>query len=246
MKPETQYTPLTPDFITSACWADDEKLTNGLFDHWHYANLPLINRDPPTRDIPSGHNEKNVIWAINTINKTLNAGAKATPTDIARALFFVIHFVGDLHQPLHATTLYSNKFEPPSGDLGGNLYYINFPEDKNIKNLHAYWDAGAAQWNNDLKRPMESYGYDYLNRKSNEFMSEFPVSAFKDRLSKYSVSAWAAESFGLARDFVYNAPQAPEAVPTGYTETAKKICRSQVALGGYRLAQLLESVFGNK
>ncbi len=235
---------MTPDFVQGACWADDEKETNNLFDDWHFANLPLVSRDPPTRDIPSGHNEKNVIWAINTLNKTLKAGVKATPTDTARALFFMIHFVGDLHQPLHATTLYSNKYEPPSGDLGGNFYKIVYRENEGITNLHALWDSGISQWNNDIvKRPMDQYGYNYLNSKTGEIMREFPVSAFSDRLSKYSVSAWAAESFGLARDLVYTAPEAPSSIPTAYSDHAKKVIRSQVALGGYRLAQILESIF---
>ncbi len=245
LKPETQYSPMTPDFIQAACWADDIKETNDLYTTWHYADFPLVNREPPTRDIPSGHNEKNVVWAINALNKTLKAGVKATPTDTARALFFMIHFVGDLHQPLHATTLFSNKFEPPSGDQGGNLYLINYPEDQNIKNLHALWDSGAGQWATDMKRPLDPISQEYLNDTANKLMNEFPVSAFQDRLSKYSVSSWAVESFGLARDVVYKAPEAPEVVPADYLETSRQVCRSQVALAGYRLAQVLESVLGN-
>lgn len=46
------------------------------------------------------------------------------------------HFVGDVHQPLHAVTRYTKNYK--KGDAGGNLFKLNFGY---IKNLHALWDA---------------------------------------------------------------------------------------------------------
>ena len=55
--------------------------------------------------------------------------------------------------------------------------------------------------------------------------------------------AWATESQKIASDFVYTAPQAPTPISQDYTAQAMATCQSQVALGGYRLAILLDSIF---
>lgn len=56
-------------------------------------------------------------WEINQAIATIT-NTRAAELDKARQLRFLIHMVGDIHQPLHAATLYSNEF--PRGDLGGN------------------------------------------------------------------------------------------------------------------------------
>ena len=50
--------------------------------------------------------------------------------------------LGDIHQPLHSASLVDGQFQ--SGDMGGNLFMINF---KNITtNFHSFWDSGAFEW----------------------------------------------------------------------------------------------------
>jgi len=49
---------------------------------------------------------------------------------------FLIHYVGDVHQPLHAETMVDKTF--PKGDLGGNFFSL--PVHFYTKNLHAVWD----------------------------------------------------------------------------------------------------------
>ena len=62
------------------------------------------------------------------------ATAGAAPADAARALAFVVHFVGDMHQPLH---------EEDDGDLGGNNVLISPAADSGVKakKLHELWDT---------------------------------------------------------------------------------------------------------
>ena len=50
---------------------------------------------------------------------------------------FIIHYVGDMHQPLHSTTRVDHKY--PKGDFGGNLVYL--PDREGAHNLHAVWDS---------------------------------------------------------------------------------------------------------
>jgi hypothetical protein len=54
---------------------------------------------------------------------------------------------------------------------------------------------------------------------------------------------WATESNTIAGSFTYTAPQAPASVPAAYTAQAKTLTQQRVALGGYRLGLLLDSIF---
>ena len=56
-------------------------------------------------------------------------------------LRLLIHYLGDVHQPLHTVTRYS--YEHKGGDMGGNLFKIK--SDYDITNLHAFWDS-IAEW----------------------------------------------------------------------------------------------------
>jgi len=51
----------------------------------------------------------------------------------------MIHIIGDIHQPLHTSALFSKEF--PKGDLGGNLFEIIYLKKKSYKELHEFWDA---------------------------------------------------------------------------------------------------------
>jgi len=61
---------------------------------------------------------------------------------------YLIHVLGDIHQPLHASTLVNEKF--PDGDQGGNLFLIKYNE--NIGNLHKLFDSGADKLGGEIKR----------------------------------------------------------------------------------------------
>lgn len=73
-----------------------------------------------------------------------------------RALFarYLIHMVGDIHQPLHSVALYNHTF--PKGDAGGNFLQLILLNKTSV-NFHAFWDAGAFRLQNDslnFVRPM--------------------------------------------------------------------------------------------
>lgn len=73
-----------------------------------------------------------------------------------RALFarYLIHMVGDIHQPLHSVSLFNMTF--PKGDAGGNFLKIQ-DLSGTVQNFHAFWDSGAFRLQNDsynFVRPM--------------------------------------------------------------------------------------------
>lgn len=56
---------------------------------------------------------------------------------LSTAVRFLIHYTGDIHQPLHATSRVDHKF--PKGDRGGNS--VSLPSVSGAKNLHSVWDS---------------------------------------------------------------------------------------------------------
>ena len=61
---------------------------------------------------------------------------------------YLIHVLGDIHQPLHASTLVNKQF--PKGDQGGNFFLINYSQ--NIENLHKFFDSGADNLSQTIVR----------------------------------------------------------------------------------------------
>ena len=79
-----------------------------------------------------------------------------TVTGVKRALGdsfnlrMLIHFTGDIHQPLHTTSRFSKDF--PNGDLGGNKFHLTPRANSTdpITNLHALWDSTVYEWDEDI------------------------------------------------------------------------------------------------
>ena len=57
---------------------------------------------------------------------------------------YLIHLVGDIHQPLHGSSYYGEKF--PNSDRGGNSWKVNYPQNKEVTQLHALWDSCVDQY----------------------------------------------------------------------------------------------------
>jgi hypothetical protein len=67
---------------------------------------------------------------------------------------YLVHLVGDIHQPLHSVALYNQTLK--KGDAGGNLLKLQLLNGS-ISNFHSFWDAGAYRLQNDsynFVRPM--------------------------------------------------------------------------------------------
>src|SRR5205085_9244478 len=97
-------------FVTAACWADDYKTSLGTAI-WHYIDLPFSLDGTATDGV--GAASFDVVRAINQCVSNLLNSASAQ-TDQATSLRYLLHFVGDIHQPLHASTaVWATK---PGGD----------------------------------------------------------------------------------------------------------------------------------
>jgi hypothetical protein len=161
----------------------------------------------------------------------------------AKALRFIIHFVGDIHQPLHCATRVDRSH--PDGDRGGNLVSIlAFDKNGQFKktNLHSYWDGGLSSFpptGANFKPPALSL----ISQAATKVMAANRVTDPKLTLNDpFNFQLWADESFNLARDVVYKGVTSGK-LSASYTSKGAIVARQRVAWGGYRLAALLNAIW---
>jgi hypothetical protein len=189
--------------------------------YWHFINTPF-SQDGTALPPVDGPTTADKIAAFR------QALATGEP-DLLKSydLVWLLHLVGDIHQPLHCATRVTQA--KPKGDEGGNLVAV----EGATKELHAFWDdalgvgstknfMAAVKAGQDLPKPDASLAAD---AKEND---------------------WAAESFDLAKNSVYVAPVGPGLGPytldATYTANTQQIAKQRIALAGARLAILLKAV----
>eukprot|EP00274_Cyanoptyche_gloeocystis_P001601 CAMPEP_0196663426 /NCGR_PEP_ID=MMETSP1086-20130531/52809_1 /TAXON_ID=77921 /ORGANISM="Cyanoptyche gloeocystis , Strain SAG4.97" /LENGTH=278 /DNA_ID=CAMNT_0041999235 /DNA_START=147 /DNA_END=983 /DNA_ORIENTATION=+ len=224
--------PDSNDFMSAACWPDDVK-GRGLvaFDQWHFVDNPLIKDDVKGPAVPA-EARQNVVWAIQQAVNTLK-NAHGGTYEKAFMLRMLLHFVGDVHQPMHCVSLFDKEF--PDGDAGGNKYRVG------SENLHALWDGGAGMFQGFPPRPLDYKTKEHIRSLADEIIKNHPRSDFKD-WQEMDPEQWASESFELAREHAYVTPE-NQTPSNEYMSEVRLLSQERVALGGYRLAQLLNSIF---
>jgi hypothetical protein len=245
-------------FMRAAIWPDLVRSGRGNGDKdyhhsaWHYIDYPIIaeGTDKSTLELPSlgekletGKQPENVLQALEwSLERLKNPDAPAA--EKAVALAWLVHLVGDVHQPLHAVSRFSTAY--PKGDRGGNLFMVKY--HGNVTNLHSFWDGVLGGY-------MSVKLVDAVAAKAGEL---HPRTEFEKALAVTKFGDWAGESFALARDVVYDGGKlkgvtrevnvadkgmtTPD-LPEKYDETARDTARQRVALAGYRLADLLNRIF---
>ena len=217
------------NFVTAAVWADDFKSQLGTAI-WHYIDLPF---SPDNTDI-SGFTPASfdVVQAINLCVSNL-ASAATTDTDKATALRYILHFVGDIQQPLHCSTEISAAH--PGGDGGGNGFSLN----GTYGNLHSLWDSGGGYVGVTLSRPLSTSGANTISNKVFECEALYPYSptdGVQDPMD------WAVEGLNLAETVCYVGITENSTPSSSYTNIAQATTKQRLAAGGHRLADLLNTI----
>lgn len=191
--------------------------------YWHFVDIPLPAGAPgrPPK-VP------NALTEIQLLAKAIGS----SESDDAKSydVVWLEHLVGDLHEPLHATSRFTRNH--PDGDAGGNRVY--FCERPCKDELHAYWDGLLGD---DLTIDQVKKAGDML------LQSGRPAGA-----SDGSPGDWASASFDLAKQYAYAAPISDDSSnalsprpDARYQADAMSVAQSQATLAGYRLAALLET-----
>ncbi len=141
----TYYSDRSTNFVTAASWADDSKVhwTPAI---WHYIDLPFSLDGYPTSGVTV--DPFDVVKAINLCITNLQSSAN-TQSNQAVFLRYLLHFVGDIQQPLHCSTAVSSVRH--GGDAGGNTFYITTDD---WSNLHSLWDEGGGFLTDPITRPL--------------------------------------------------------------------------------------------
>lgn len=245
----------------ASTWADDVRGDDTSpfrgTGHWHFINIPRgASQSDLSRFCPSRTG-----CVLTAINEQL-AAIRSRTTDRRRAdaLRFIIHLIGDLHQPLHDTT---------NNDLGGNCVPVAYlgsepllapdhPEDGVYRpNLHTVWDTGI------IRRIMA--------HRSPTWFADVLDHRFQSQLMSWQrktidFNQWAWESHQLAEQTAYGLLPTPiraerparathcremsekilalhERLTERYQDAAAPVVEEQLAKAGIRLAMILNRIW---
>jgi len=224
----------------AAVWPDCVRKFPDRFGYsfpWHYADVRLCGPfDLKTQAAcPAG---KSCVTEQIPAQTAILADPAKPAADRLRALAFVTHFVGDVHQPLHVGE---------DADQGGNKVRLTYPGVSGPRaNLHLLWDGPlAALALGNTRAALKRLRADYPREQRRAW-------------GKDDVTTWARESWQISRDFVYPdlglgdvcavawPPARPVAIDYGYGAAAAPIVRERIARAGARLAAVLEGALGGR
>jgi S1/P1 Nuclease len=246
-------------FVDSSTWADDERTVLPDTAPWHFIDIPRGARESSINEYcpPATGCVTTALADQLAILRNRNATAQAH----ADALRFIIHFVGDIHQPLHDTT---------NDDRGGNCVPVAFfdraphetnPTDENYNpNLHEVWDVEIIERFMNGQTPQQA-----ADELEEMFHAQMP--AWRSQSANFK--SWAWESHQLAESTTYGRLPTKIAIETPrpvescadddhisarmlrlnenlgseYQDAAAPVVREQLAKAGIRLAALLNSIW---
>ena len=252
-------------FIEAARWPDDAKFTPADRPTWHTARWTIMGDDasPEAEALIEARGDKplgNALEAL-ALNAAIVSNPESKPEERALALSWMMHVVGDIHQPLHVSDLVSKDF--PTGNAAGTLAYVWDPLRDSAMPLHILWDS-----NNRRSTKLEDVdGY------AREIMEQYPRLSLPELTAFEGPDAfekWARESHQVAVDWAYDIEAVPDpnldadpdrvignmvkyilegispvdeapAVPDEYWEKLQVVAARRLALAGYRIADIILS-----
>jgi S1/P1 Nuclease len=215
----------------ASVWADCIKPMGDRFAYaysWHYQNVNVCKPFDLKGPCKDGH----CVSAQIERNARLLADPAVPQREKVMALAFLVHFVGDLHQPMHAGD---------HADLGGNKVAMNYGLIGGRANLHSVWDGWLAE-RAITTPPADAPG-----------LLAGLTAADRARIAGGTVEDWSRELWSKARDLAY---QTTVGDPCGAASTNRPTLseaqvqalipavRDNVAAGGIRLARLLDDALG--
>jgi hypothetical protein len=233
--------PLTQhDIASEATWADKYRNHHRETAQWHFVDIEIDNPDINAAcfgraPLSSGTLASNgppracVLDKINQFVAELSA-PHIDPEERLVALKFLLHFVGDMHQPLHSSD---------NHDKGGNAVKVivdGFPH-KARDELHAFWDT---QFVDDQAASPTDLAKQLLARITTDQKAQW---------EKGSIDDWAMEAYAIAKADTYgNPPLSTDTVQHlngGYVAQAEKDVALQLSRAGVRLAAMLNKALGS-
>lgn len=187
---------------------------------WHYVNFPDLSCNyAPARDCPDGNC---VIGAINA-QKRMLADRSASTQQRSQALKFLVHFVGDVHQPMHAGL---------AADRGGNDFQLR--HQRQGMNLHSVWDNLILRSREpDWRRYVELLGGSATPVEDPAQGSDNPA---RD---------WAIESCRIIGEHAIYPSRPGRPIGSSYLDRHRPVAEKRLRQAGARLARLLDEALAH-
>jgi hypothetical protein len=234
-----------PDFANRATWADKYRTSHRETAAWHFVDIEVDAPDLqsacfgfPTLSASQlasqGPAQDCVVNKIEEFAGELQSAA-TPPAERLLALKFLIHFVGDLHQPLHAAD---------HDDRGGNCIGLSASADRQgtarVPNLHAYWDVAVVD--------AQGASAEQIADKLDAGIS----AALLNQWTSGTPRSWAMETFEIARADAYALPSRPTCGTQGsvalsrqYESEARNVAATQLQKAAIRMASILNRTLGS-
>ena len=238
-------------FMRAATWPDEIKSTSHPSkEHdrpsWHYAWD--FHAHPIDMRRPRPESGLHIQEAMKVNEEALKSGDVAAKS---RALCWIFHLVGDAQQPLHTGSLLTRDF--PQGDRGGNRFFVRTATGPT--NLHAFWDGF---WNDETRPDGASASsrevdYSKVDSLSRVVARKHPRTSLPELERNATLDSWIQESGGQAKTHAYRwegliagrfsggtSAETAVPLPPGYQLRARALADRKLAIGGYRLADVLK------
>lgn len=183
------------------------------FEAWHYVNMDFDETYETSKKNPKG----DLVTGIAYCRKIIK-DPNATDSDKAFYLKMLIHLIGDLHQPLHVGR---------EADRGGNAIKVRWQSKET--NLHRVWDSQL----------IESYKMSYSELAANaNYLSKKQIKSYQQG----TIIDWVNEVQNHAKD-IYASVTPNENLHYAYSYNYIDLVRTQLQIGGIRLAKVLNDLF---
>lgn len=208
-------------------WADDVRVDRSETYNLHFVDIPLASDTyDAARDCRPAPRGDCVVAEVDRLIATLRSPT-TSPMQQREALQFLVHFVADLHQPMH--TLQEDR---GANDVPVRLYVDPRRRERRVTNLHAAWDFGL------IHVYFYSWG-SYVDFLEARWLPGRDVGL----LSRGSVIDWVNEAHAKARPAY--AVQRGADLDNAYIAAAREVIDHALGAGGVRLARVLNEVLGN-
>ena len=226
------------DIASEATWADKYRNAHRETAAWHFVDTEISDGDidaacfghptlPANTPASAGVAQDCVVDKVDQFTVELR-DPNTAPAERLLALQFLLHFIGDLHQPLHSSD---------SNDRGGNDETVSATGIAAGK-LHAYWDTAFV---NKLGTDQNQVASALIAKISNAQIAQWQQQTPRD---------WSLEAFDLARTDAYGKLPTPDSsgkykLPATYVSNATSVVATQLSRAGVRLAKVLNDALGS-
>jgi hypothetical protein len=208
-----------------------------MMSTWHFCDTPVVAPGFTPKSVPDTYNVSSILFDC---TNTLLDPATTSVWSISFCLRSIIHFVGDAHQPLHASELFSTKY--PKGDLGGNSITLHCSFGSPCRNLHMMWDSALLMYQfNDYSRVRQQFEANVTH-----IVTDFPAKRQSPNFDTIDPFVMARDPYNVSVHGAYGLLDSDLSMTDNYFLPNRASANGLLSLAGFRLGRILQKFFTRK